>query len=269
MSWNDKVFFAIAVAIYGLGMFHAFFLWRRGFRRDDWVLYGVLALGMVLHTVAMAKRGFSLHRCPVNNLYEATAFVMWAIVSGYLVMGLWPRLRFLGAFVSPLLFALGVFAMMPALDAQPQFTGGIVSLHVALIALAYGALGLSFGGSLMYLSQEHDLKFDKLRAIISRLPAIQQLERVMVRLMFCGIVLLTAGLAVSFLGMKAPHGQSFLQDPKVIWSLAVWLFYVGLLVWYRRADHGGHRLAWGNLLGFAFVLLTFWGVNLLSKIHNP
>ncbi len=258
---------------YGLAMVHALFLWRRGFRRDDWVLYAILATGMALHTSAMVQRGFSLHRCPVNNLYEATAFVMWTVVAGYLVLGLWQPFRFLGVFASPLLFALGVFAIMPALDpphvAAPQFTGGLVSLHVALIALGYGALGLGFGGSLMYLSQEHDLKFDRLRALISRLPSIQQLERVMVRLAFCGLLLLTAGLAVSFIALKPPEGQSLLKDAKVIWSIGVWLFYAGLLVWYRRADHGGRRLAWGNLLGFAFVLLTFWGVNLLSKIHNP
>ena len=69
-----------------------------------------------LHTTAMALRGFRLNHCPVNNLYEATAFAMWSIVAVYLVVGLWPRLRFLGAFASPVLFAIGVFALMPNLD---------------------------------------------------------------------------------------------------------------------------------------------------------
>jgi hypothetical protein len=34
----------------------------------------------------------------------------WALVAAYLVVGLLPRLRFLGAFASPVLFAVGVFA---------------------------------------------------------------------------------------------------------------------------------------------------------------
>ena len=55
----------------------------------------------------MIKRGFSLERCPVNNLFEATMFVTWTMVAAYLMFGIWSRLRFLGAFVSPLLFALG------------------------------------------------------------------------------------------------------------------------------------------------------------------
>ena len=68
-------------------MVYSVFLWRKGFQRDDWVVYGVLAGGLVLHTVAMAARGFSLNACPINNLYEATAFIMWTIVAGYLVVG--------------------------------------------------------------------------------------------------------------------------------------------------------------------------------------
>ena len=97
-------------------MVYSVFLWRKGFRRDDWVVYGILVAGLVLHTVAMVKRGFSLERCPITNLYEATAFIMWTMVSGYLVVGAWQRFRFLVAFDSPLLFVLGVFALIPAME---------------------------------------------------------------------------------------------------------------------------------------------------------
>ena len=118
MNWSDKAFFCIAVTVYGVGMLYSFFLWRKGFRRDDWVVYSLLGSGLVFHTIAMAQRGFSLRQCPITNLYEATAFIMWTIVAGFLVVGLWPRLRFLGAFASPMLFVLGVFALIP--DMMPS-----------------------------------------------------------------------------------------------------------------------------------------------------
>src|ERR1017187_2814607 len=153
------------------------------FRRDDHVNYFLLLAAFGLHTAAMVKRGFSAAHCPVNNLYEATTFVAWTIVAVYLVIGLLPRLRFLGAFASPVLFAMGVFALMPALDPphslQPNFSNGLTSLHAALILLAIGAFGLSAVAALMFLTEEHDLKFHKLRAIFSLLPPIQRLERVM------------------------------------------------------------------------------------------
>ena len=117
MAWfTDRHFFLLAVIVYGLSMIYSVFLWRNGFRRDDHVNYLLLLLAFGLHTTAMLLRGFRLNHCPVSNLYEATLFVMWTIVAAYLLVGLWSRLRFLGAFASPVLFAIGVFALMPNLD---------------------------------------------------------------------------------------------------------------------------------------------------------
>jgi len=174
------------VIAYGLSATYSIFVLRKGFREDNRINYLLLFAGFVFHTTAMFKRGFSLERCPINNLYEATIFIVWTIVASYLLTGAWARLRFLGAFASPLIFAIGVFALMPSLDvhaARPTFTGGWSSLHKALILLAYGAFGLSSVAGLMYLTQEHDLKFHKLRAVLSRLPPIQRLELVTGRLL--------------------------------------------------------------------------------------
>src|SRR5207237_705911 len=199
-----------AVVFYGLSAIYSVFLWRKGFRQHDRVNYGLLLLAAIFHTTAMFKRGFSFDRCPVNNLYEATLFLLWTIVATYLVVGLWPRLRFLGAFAAPLLFCVGVFALMPGLDnsygARPEFKHDWVSLHAALILLSYGAFGLSSVAGLMYLTQEHDLKFRKMRAIFSLVPPIQRLERVIRRLMATGFVLLSARLAVGRVWLKLPEG---------------------------------------------------------------
>lgn len=254
-------------------MVYSVFLWRRGFRRDDRVNYLLLLAGWGAHTLAMLLRGFSLSRCPVNNLFEATIFTLWTIVAAYLVVGLWPRLRFLGAFASPLLFAGGVFALMPPLDPPhgpaPAFVGGWTSLHAALILLAYGAFGLGSVAALMYLTQERDLKVHKLRAVLALLPPIQRLEMIVSRLLLAGFILLTLGLAVGAIWVERPPGVVFLHDTKVIWSLFVWLVYLGLLVMRWRFAQGGRRIAWGAVGSFVFVMLTFWGSNLLSGIHHP
>ena len=201
MSWlTDRHYFLLAVIFYGLSMIYSVFLWRKGFREDSRNNYFLLLLAFVLHTIAMAKRGFSLERCPVNNLYEATLFIAWTIVAAYLLLGAWSRLRFLGAFASPVLFVMGVFALMPALDPphgpSPEFGHALASLHASLILLSFGAFGLGSVAALMYLTQEHDLKFHKLRAILSLLPPIQRLEKVAGGLVMAGLVLLTAGLSL-------------------------------------------------------------------------
>jgi HemX protein len=264
----------VAVALYGLSMVYSIFLWRKGFRRDDHINYLVLLAAFAFHSAAMFLRGFRLNHCPVTNLFEATIFAMWTTVAVYLVVGLWPRLRFLGAFAAPFLFGIGVFALMPNLDgvrvARPDLPIAVTSIHAAILALAYGAFGLGSVAALMYLTQERNLKLHRLHAIFSLLPPIQRLEVVVGRLLVWGFILLTLGLAIGAYGLRQmnnPH--TYRGDPKIIWSAIVWVVYLGLIVMRWKFAQGGRRFALGAIGSFAFVLLTFWGTNLLSPLHNP
>ena len=264
----------LAVMLYGLSMIHSVFLWRKGFRRDTHVNYLLLLCAFGFHTGAMVMRGHRLNHCPVSNLYEATVFVMWTVVAAYLVVGLWSRLRFLGAFASPGLFAIGVFALMRRLDmpqgVRPELPVVWTSLHASFMALSYGAFGLSAVAALMYLSQERNLKLHRLKAIFALMPSIQRLEAVVNRLLVSGLVLLTLGLGIGAFDLahlKDPH--AYAGDPKVVWSVLVWGLYLGLAIMRWRFAQGGRRFALGAIGAFAFVLLTFWGTNALSTLHNP
>ena len=274
MSWfTDRHFFLLAVVFYGLSSAYSVFLWRKNFRTDDRVNYFLLLSAFALNTVAMLLRGFNFNQCPVNNLYEATVFIAWAIVAAFLVIGISRRLRFLGAFASHILFFIGVFALMPALDPphqpQPDFSNGLASLHAALILLGFGAFGLGAVAALMFLTQEHDLKFHKLRAFTSLLPPIERLERVMNALLLGGVFLLTAGLAFSPFLLKQKYGVYFKNDPLLDYSIFIWLFYLALVVARWRFGQFGRRGAWSALGSFVFILLTFWGFLLLSPVHHP
>jgi HemX protein len=264
----------LAVVVYGVSMIYSVFLWRNGFRRDNHVTYLLPLLAFGFHTTAMLLRGFRLNHCPVSNLYEATLFAMWTIVAVYLVVGLWSRLRFLGAFASPGLFAVGVFALMPGLDAthvaRPELPVVWTSLHAALMSLSYGAFGLSSVAALMYLTQERNLKFHKLQAIFSLMPPIQRLEAAVGRLLIAGFILLTIGLGLGVVDLahiNNPH--SYRGDPKIVWSVVVWLLYLGLVIMRWRFAQGGRRFALNAIGSFVIVLLTFWGTNVLSPLHNP
>ena len=274
MAWlSDRTLFLLAVALYGVSTVYSILLFRKGFRQDNRINYLILLAACGLHTLAMFKRGFSLQRCPINNLYEATMFIGWTIAAAYLVIGLWPRLRFLGAFAAPLLFGMGVYAFMLSLGlkqtAKPDFSNGGPSLHAALILLSYGAFGLSSLAALMYLNQEHDLKFHRARALFALLPSIERLELIIGRLLLAGFVLLSAGLLVGAVALKPPPGTNYWSDAKVVWSIFVWALYLALLILRWRFAQSGRRFAWGAIGSFAFVLLTFWGFSLLSGIHNP
>jgi ABC-type uncharacterized transport system permease subunit len=182
-------------------------------------------------------------------------------------------LRFLGAFASPFLFAMGTFALMPGLDTHGRATsGGITDLHAALSLLSYGAFGLSAVAGSMYLSQEWNLKHNKMRAVFSLMPPMERLERVTSGLLVGGYILLTAGLALSPFLLKERYNVYFTDNPeiapKLIWSVGVWVIYGALLVMRFKFGQRGRRFAYGIIGSFIFILLTFWGVSLMSPAHH-
>jgi ABC-type uncharacterized transport system permease subunit len=272
MAWfTDRHYFLLAVTLYGASTLYSVFLWRKGFRRDDWVNYFLLAAGVALHTLAMTKRGLTLHSCPVNNLYEATTFLLWALGLACLGYSLLPRFKFLSAFTAPVLFTVGVFALMPSLDPphgpRPEFSGALRSLHAATILQSYGAFGLAAVAAAMFLMQQHDLKFHKLRALLSFLPSIQRLELITLRLTIVGFGLFTIGLVTG--GLLPRHaGQPYLSDPKVVWSALFWLVYLELIVARLFFGRSTRRFTIGVLVAFAALLLTFWVTNRYSGLHN-
>jgi ABC-type transport system involved in cytochrome c biogenesis permease subunit len=264
--------FLVAVILYGVSTLYSIFLFRKGFRQDSRVSYLLLLTGFLFHTAAMVQRGFRLDRCPIHNLFEATMFVEWALLITYLAIGIGARLRFLGAFVSPLLFVVGVFALMPQLDVEgPSINArqGWLSFHVALFAIAYGAFGLSSVAGIMYLMQERDLKLHKLRVVFSLMPPLQRLDLAAGRLLLAGLIMWTAALLISAGLARDVVNVSYLQDPKILWSCLVWALYAGLVIMRWKFAQGGRKFALGAIIMFAFVLLTYPLSSLLSPIHRP
>jgi ABC-type uncharacterized transport system permease subunit len=272
MSWfTDRHCFLLAVVFYGLSTVYSVFLWRKGFRRDDWIVYSLLAAGVALHTLAMTRRGLTIHSCPVNNLYEATTFLLWTLGLASLIYSLLPKLKFLCAFTAPVLFTVGVFALMPGLDPphgpKPEFSGALRSLHAATILQAYGAFGLAAVAAAMFLAQQHDLKVHKLRALLSVLPSIQRLELVTLRLVMAGFALLTVGLAIGS-QLPRPGNESFFADSKVVWSALLWLVYLEALVAHKFFGRPARHFAVGIIAAFVFLLLTFGLTNRYSPMHH-
>ena len=211
--------------------------------------------------------GFRLNHCPVNNLYEATdlchvdhrgAVSGGGAVGAVAVSG---GVCFAGAVCHRGLCA-DAGAAMPSQSARPEVPVAWTSVHAALLSLSYGAFGLSAVAALMFLTQERNLKFHRLKAIFSLLPPIQRLEAAVGRLLVGGFILLTVGLALGAFDLAHLNNpQTYRGDPKIVWSVVVWVLYLGLIVMRWKFAQGGRRFALGAIASFVFVLLTFWGTN--------
>jgi ABC-type transport system involved in cytochrome c biogenesis permease subunit len=225
--------------------------------------YATMLCGFALHTAFLYMRGQVVHRCPLTNSFEVTAFITWAAVLFYLLIGPSYRVSFLGAFTAPLVLGICLIALLGLNDSprpEPLARSPWVDFHAAIAMLAYGAFALAFVAGAMYLLQERQLKTRRLSSSFLLLPPIEQLDVINFRLIVLGFVMLTVSMIGGAISYKIVGHWTM---PKIVWSVAAWLLYAALLTARSLWSLRGRKIALVSMMSFAFVLLTFWGVSLL------
>jgi ABC-type transport system involved in cytochrome c biogenesis permease subunit len=80
-------------------------------------------------------------------------------------------------------------------------------------------------------------------------------------------LLLTLGIVSGVIWSSTRFGRYWRNDPKEIFALLTWLLYFVLIVYRLTASWRGRSAAWLGVVGFALVLLTFFGARLLGGYH--
>ena len=224
----------------------------------------LMAAGVALHTVGLAVRGQTLHRCPVTNLFEVQLFLAWALVLFYLLIGPAYRVSFLGAFTAPLVSIIVVVGLLAPIDwtlPVPQKHSAWVEFHAAIGIVAGGALALSAVMGAMYLLQERQLKSRRPDATLWLLPPVDQLDVIGFRLIMLGFVLWTTGMIGGAISHKIVGAWA---PAKTAWATSVWLMYGVLLATRATGVWRGHKAACVSIATFVFTLVAYWGASWLS-----
>jgi HemX protein len=214
-----------------------------------------MGVGFLLQTGFLYVRGQEVGRCPVTNRLELLAFLSWAIVLYYFVVGSAFRLSLLGFFSYPVVIVLqGIaVAFLPPAEAA----GGSEywkELHAGLALLSYGGFAMAGVAGVMFLVQEKHLKNQDLGGLFYSLPPIGYLSRAILKLMVCGFVLLTLSIAAAYMMPEAP------SNTKLLVAYAVWALYALVLAvrWIRGLT--ARRFAGVAVGAFLLPLLTLWVV---------
>ena len=83
-----------------------------------------------------------------------------------------------------------------------------------------------------------------------------------------GFLFLSIGIISGAVWANSAWGRYWGWDPKETWSLVTWFIYATML--HARLMRGwrGKRIAYLSLVGFAAVVFTYFGVNLLPGLHS-
>ena len=227
------------------------------------------AAGFVLHTAALVCRGIGAGRLPLTNQYEfATAF-SWGLSLVSLVFVIRFKFPVLGAFAAPVTFLIIGYAAMQSREVRelmPSLRSNWLGFHVSTAIIAYGAFGVSFVLSLIFLMR------DRARAggfMDTRIPNREKLDMISYRSVSLGLLFLTFTIVTGAIWAERAWGSYWSWDPKETWSLVTWIIYAAYLHLRLRRGWHGRAAAVFAVAGFVCVIFTYIGVNTwLPGIHS-
>ena len=234
-------------------------------------------LGLIGNTAGIIMRWLESYQmgighAPLSNLYESLVFFAWTITMLYLVIERRYGNRVIGAFVMPLAsLAIAYASLSPNISDRiqpllPALKSNWLIAHVITCFIGYAAFAIAFGLSIMYLIRQRESS-DK-NPIIDRFPKPNILDGLTHQMIMFGFLFLSIGIITGAVWANSAWGRYWGWDPKETWSLITWFIYATLLHAKLMRGWHGRRIAYLSVVGFAAVLFTYFGVNLLPGLHS-
>jgi len=212
---------------------------------------------------------------PLSNFYESLIFFAWTIVLLYLLMQWRLKNSSIGVFVLPVAFLIMAYASIaPGINNRiepliPALQSNWLTSHVLTCFLGYAAFTVAFAlGLMFFVKKAAGADASRSSIFIRLLPTEYQMDELMYSCAALGFIFLTLGIVTGSVWAHYAWGSYWSWDPKETWSLITWLIYAVML--HVRLVRGwrGQRMAIMAIVGFACVLFTYLGVNLLPSLHS-
>ena len=277
----ESILFLVTLALYFVAML-LFFLYA-AIKKPSVAKYAVRVqlFALLVHTAAIVLRGILMGRLPMANQYEFSTAFSWALTLVSLVFIQKFRFPVLGAFASPVTLLLAVYAGVQKLNElkviaaggvdsirnlMPALRSSWLGIHVSTVIIAYGAFGVSFVLSIIFLLRD---RMKENGFWDQHIPKKEKLDTISYRCVSLGMMFLTVTIGIGGIWAENAWGSYWSWDPKETWALVTWIIYLVYLHLRIRRGWNGRTAAIFGVFGFLCVLFTYIGVNtLLPGLHS-
>lgn len=226
-----------------------------------------LAMGFLYQTFGMALRCYLLGYAPWSNGYEALILVAWGTLLAGFSFIRYSKITL--AATALLAFFILMTASHSSYDPQltnltPVLKSYWLIIHVAILTISYGFLGLGFILGIMNLFIyifKTKKNYERLDLLILELTFINEMN------LTIGLFLATIGTFLGGVWANESWGRYWGWDAKETWALIIVITYTLLLhLRFIPKLNGKYIFNVASVLSFGSVLMTFFGVNyFLSK----
>ena len=221
------------------------------------VLVRFLGLGALLaHGLALYSH-LGLPETLNLGFLEAASLANWLICAFILIASLRHSTLNLAVLLFPLAAIVLLLSQLSIHSAFPIEGRKGLFFHIIASLSAYSLFALASVQALLLAVQNQQLKHHHVSGLISVLPPLQTMERLLFELLFAGQLLLTLGILSGFIFLDTMFAAGMLH--KTLLSLAAWVTFGLLLLGRWRFGWRGLTAVRWTLGGSLLLLLAYFG----------
>lgn len=221
------------------------------------------ALTAAIAVVLLVARIIASGDLPFANGLDFGFWINAVLLIVLLVLTFKFELAVAGCVIFPIVAGLSIWMTSFNLanqPAAPALRSYWLDFHVSSAILAYAAFLFSFVFSLLVLASS--------KKQFAKLPDKETLGEWAYRAVLVGVTFQTVMLITGSVWAEYAWGAYWSWDPKETWALITWFIYA-IYLHLRVRGWSNERLTWLNIIGFAAMVFTFFGVSyLLPGLHS-
>lgn len=241
-----------------------FFFSRQAFAEK--LAIPVLRATLLFHLVYLTLLTIRWEQFPATTVSQALSVVAFAVGTVYALVEWHGQNRSTGFWMVSMVFLLELLSALlrrPLPPSREIFHVPLFATHVSLALLGYAAFVVAAAYGFLFLELYRELKAGRFSTFYNKLPPLEVLERMMVGALLVGFAALTGAVGAGIFWASQQLEGTWLQDPKVLATLVIWLGYGLALLMRRMRRWQGRQTAVAALLGLGAILFSLVAVNFL------
>ena len=233
-----------------------------------WAHYAMLA-PLLLHAITLyqsmfvgAGLSFGLSNA-ISTIVWLTAFIYWS-------SGFFNRLQGLQTLVAPVAAAAAIAVLLPLFfpSLRPLDNTELPAFkaHLLVAMMAYSLLTIAALHALLMTVVERHLHHPATRSILTNLPPLLAMEKLLFHIIWIGFVLLTLTLLSGVVFSKEVFGQPLTFSHKTLFGFISWGVFAALLAGRQLYGWRGRIAIRWTLVGFVTLLLAYIGSKFVLEI---
>jgi ABC-type uncharacterized transport system permease subunit len=230
-----------------------------------WERY-VLVAPLVLHGYTLYESVFA--GVGLNfGVGSAVSSIVWLTALIYWLSSFFYRLEGLQTLVAPVaavavLLPLAFPSLRPLANTEfPAFKA-----HISIAMLAYSLLTIAALHALLMAVVEHRLHHPTMPSVLTNMPPLLAMEKLLFRVIWIGFILLTLTLISGIVFSEEVFGQPLKFTHKTLFGIISWAVFAGLLAGRRFYGWRGRIAIRWTLTGFIILLLAYLGSKFVLEV---